>query len=510
MLRLTAKQLDQSLSAVQLHGYGDFFPEPPELFLLVTRWNEIREELVKVDLDLYEGYDVIFAFAPKSRLNVRRVAMLHPYDLIFYTALVLALRPGITASRLPLAEKRVFSYHAEEADHGVLYNEKPGYQDFRDAISRRVRRSPNCYVGIADIADFYPRVYQHRLVNALQAACGPALQDHIRVLEKMLTRLSENVSYGIPIGPPASRLLGEAILIDVDSTLLSFDIDFLRFTDDYVVFAKTPEDAEYGIRMLAETLFLNHGLTLQTAKTKVLEGSAYVDRYLTTHTSKEEEHRKLLEIVGEYDKAVSYDDMSKEQKQEIDAMNLSEMLEDALSEDEMIDFREVSFILGRLSALEKPELIPIVMGHLDRLAPVAHSIAAFFKRFSGMDRATRNKVADALLDPILSGSRYASEYYSVWVLSIFADNPVWDHAEGLLRILRETRSDVVRRFAALALLASGSRAQIVQIRQYFASASSLCRTALMLASAKMGSDERRYLRQSLRLRDSFEKLCMAK
>jgi hypothetical protein len=43
-------------------------------------------------------------------------------------------------------------------------------------------------------------------------------------------------------------------------------------------------------------------------------------------------------------------------------------------------FREVSFIGGRLSALEKPELIPIVLNNLERLAPVAHSIAAFFKR----------------------------------------------------------------------------------------------------------------------------------
>jgi hypothetical protein len=508
MLHLTADQLDLSLSAVLVHGYGDFFPDPPELSLLVNEWDSIRGELARVDLDQYDGHDVIFTFAPKSRFNVRRVALLHPYDLIFYTGLVLALRAGITSSRLPVREKRVFSYHAEGAADGFLYTDRPGYTEFRQEISRRVKKSPECYVGIADIADFYPRIYQHRLVNAIQAACGVSLQDHIRVLGKMLSRFSENVSYGIPIGPAASRPLGEAILIDVDSTLLSFDIDFLRFTDDYVIFARAPEDAEYGIRMLAETLFMNHGLTLQTAKTKVLEGTDYVDQYLVAHTKKEAEQRKLLELVGDYDKAMKYEDMTPAQKEEIDAMNLSKMLESALAEDEIVDFREVSFILGRLSSLEKPELIPIVIDNLDRLAPVANSVAAFFRKFSDMDRATRNKAATALLDPILRGSRYASEYYAVWVLSIFADNPVWDHAESLLKIFRETRSDVVRRFAALALGGSGSRAQVVQVKQHFASASSLCRTALMLASAKMGSDERKYLRQGLRLHDSFERLCM--
>jgi hypothetical protein len=508
MLHLTADQLDNSLNAVLAHGYGDFFPDPPELSVLVSEWNEIRDELTKVDLDLYDGHDVMFSFAPKSRLNIRRVALLHPHDLIFYTGLVLALRPGIVSSRLPLNEKRVFSYHAERAGDGILYTDKPGYAEFREAIIRRVKKSPDCYVGITDIADFYPKIYQHRLLNAIQAACGTSLQDHIRVLGKMLMRFSENVSYGIPIGPAASRPLGEAILIDVDSTLLSFDVDFLRFTDDYVIFAEAPEDAEYGIRMLGETLVMNHGLTLQTAKTKVLDGVDYVDQYLVTHTKKEAERRKLLDLVGDYDKAISYEDMTAEQKEEIDAMNLSKMLEDALAEDEIVDFKEVSFILGRLSALEKPDLIPIVIDNLDRLAPVAHSVAAFFRKFSGMDLVTRDKAAVALLDPILKGSKYASEYYAVWVLSIFAEDAVWDHAESLLKIFRETRSDVIRRFAALALRMSGSRAQVVQVKQYLASASSLCRTALMLASAKMGNDERKYLRQSLRLHDSFEKLCM--
>ena len=345
-------------------------------------------------------------------------------------------------------------------------------------------------------------------MNALQAACGNALQDNIRVLEKMLTRFSENVSYGIPIGPAASRPLGEAVLIDVDSTLLSFDIDFVRFTDDYVIFATTPEEAEYGIRVLGETLFMNHGLTLQTAKTRILRGSDYVARYLTTHTKKEEDRRKLLDLVGAYDESVSYEDMGETQQREIDAMNLSGMLADALAEGQNVDFREVSFILGRLSALEKPELIPIVLNNLERLAPVAHSIAAFFKRFEDMDGQTREKSASAMLDPILNNSKYASEYYSIWILSIFASNSVWDHADSLLKIFRETHSDAVRRFAALALGTSGTRAQVIHVKQYLSAASSLSRTALMLATAKMGRDERKYLKQSLRLHDSFEKLCI--
>jgi hypothetical protein len=143
VLNLSEVELDHALAAIRGHGYGDFFPEPPELALLATDWEQTRAELARVDLDLYEGHDVTFSFAPKSRLNVRRVALLHPYDLVFYTALVLILRNGITAARLQLSAERVFSYRAEAAGDEMLYVDPPGYRDFTEAIARRVGSNPN-------------------------------------------------------------------------------------------------------------------------------------------------------------------------------------------------------------------------------------------------------------------------------------------------------------------------------------------------------------------------------
>ena len=161
MLNLTPRELDNALAAIKRHGYGDFFPEPPEFALIQKDWSEVRDELAKIDLDIYEGYDVMFAFAPKSRVNVRRVALLHPYDTVLYTALVLALREGITASRLRPEENRIFSYRADGADEGVLYHEEPSYRDFREAVVGRVSSTADQYVGITDIADLYHRIYQH-------------------------------------------------------------------------------------------------------------------------------------------------------------------------------------------------------------------------------------------------------------------------------------------------------------------------------------------------------------
>jgi hypothetical protein len=399
-MNLTTSLLKQALKATLRHGYGTLFPQPPELEIVKSNWADLIGELAKIDLDVYQGYDAILSFAPKSRLNVRRVGLLHPYDFIFYTALVLALKTAISKSRL--AADKVFSYRTEGTSPSELYKSPSSWKDFRSAVAKRAAKA-TCMLGVTDIADFYPRVYHHRLVNALQASSDKTMNDCIRVLEKMLTRFSGGTRYGIPVGPPASRLLGEAVLIDVDSTLVSFGIDFIRFVDDYIIFADRPQDAEYGIRVLGETLFRNHGLTLQTSKTRISTATDYIDQILTIHSDKEESRRRLLEIFGDGDYQIpSYEDLEDDHKKEIDAFNLSEMLREALLAGENVDYREVQFILGRLSALRKPELIPTVLENLERLYPVAESVAAFFKEFTNLPQSESIRIGKGLLAPILN------------------------------------------------------------------------------------------------------------
>ena len=509
MLKLGTRLVQRGLSATLSHGYGSFLPLPPELAIVKKNWTRLKGELGDADLDTYDGYSQIWCFAPKlSRLAVRRVELLHPFDFIFYTSLVLALRDGISRARLPA--NKVFSYRAEGVGASRLYDDTPSWSDFREAIRSKVSAGGASFVGFTDIADFYPRIYHHRLVNALQVSTGRTEKEYIRVLEKMLSRFSGGTSYGIPVGPPASRVLGEALLVDVDSTLVSYGIDFVRFVDDFVVFADSAKNAEYGLRVLGETLFSNHGLTLQAAKTKVLTAADYLERHLTLHSEKEVSRRALLDIFGDDSYEItSYEDLDDEKKAEIDAFNLSGMLTDALGEDQNVDYREVAFILGRLSALQKPELIPIVLQNLERLYPVADAVATFFTRFTSLDAGTRRSIAEALLAPILNERESRpSEYYSIWALSIFEQDNKWDHAEQLIRSFRETSSDSVRRYAALALKAAGTRAEAMALREHLASGSSLCRTAILLATTKLGKDERRHLRQSLRLNDSLEKLCV--
>jgi len=82
-----------------------------------------------------------------------------------------------------------------------LYGDTPSWKNFRTAATARLSDDSSGFVGVTEIADFYPRIYQHRLVNALDAAIPPEMREYVRVLEKMLSRFAEGTSYGIPVGP---------------------------------------------------------------------------------------------------------------------------------------------------------------------------------------------------------------------------------------------------------------------------------------------------------------------
>jgi hypothetical protein len=147
-----------------------------------------------------------------------------------------------------------------------------------------------------------------------------------------------------------------------------------------------------------------------------------------------------------------------------------------------------------------------VLDNLELLYPVAHSVNEFFREFEHLPVKEQKKIGDALLSPILPGAEYrAPEYYAMWILDLFARSESWNHANTLMKIFRETESQVIRRYSALAIGKCGSRAEALIFREHINAAAPLTRTAILIGSAKLPKDERNHWRRSLRLSDPFEK-----
>ncbi len=509
MLKLTDDELDAGLDAIKYHGYSDFFPQPPEFKVLVNAWPLLKKYLGDVDLDEYKAYRPSLELsAPKSVINLRRVTLLHPLDLVIFTSIVRTLRHDIEAARIDEGDRRVFSFRAGGAGAEGLYKMRPSHAEFTEEVLKRLKKNPMGWIVLADIADFYYRLYQHRVRNAVEATVtNPRKLKFAAVLERLLRRFSAaNVSFGIPIGPPASRPLAEIAIVDVDNALLSHNIDFVRYIDDYVIFTESKESADWAVRQLGEILYANHGLTLQTAKTRVLECSEYLSQHKSLTEDEDEVEKRFNEIVEEHFYDIdSIDELTPEQLATIDGVNFTEVLKEALDEDP-INYKKVSFILEKLSALENNELIDIVLDNLERLYPVAHAVSAFFRGFEHLSAKEKKKIADSLLKPILPSQRYrAPEYYAVWILDLFANHAAWNHASQLLHIFRDTQSQTIKRYAALAIGNCGSRSEALVFKEHIAAATPLTRTAILIASAKLPRDERTHWRKSLTLSDPLEK-----
>lgn len=523
MFYLRSDELDNALAAISHHGYSTMLPEPPEWQVVTANWPVIRDVLEKIDLDTYEPFKALSVFAPKSRANVRITHILHPQDLIIYTALVLIAKNDIERSRVPVRSKRVFSFRADPSNPHELYGSKGSYEAYRQQLGKKAGLARAKFVAVADIADFYPRIYQHRLENVVESvATSERVREVARVLvRKLIDKLMERNSYGVPVGPYASRLLGEAVLIDVDASLESQKIDFVRWVDDYNIFCKSEYEAESVLFRLAEWLFLKHGLTLSAAKTKIVRIKRYKSDFLSERekglTDRDTVVEMLREFTGGYETTEGGEDEPDEKQVEralavLQGYDLEGMLKASLKDTALVDYEAVIYALTKLPRIPgapadlKRQVLDLVIDSAALLYPVAEHIARYVLSFDDLTASERRRIARKLLKPLKSKRNPPPPYYAMWVLHVFASSSSWNHSQDLIALYREAKSEVVKRYAALAIHTSGSRAEALAVKDDYMAASPLLKLALLFASRKLGVDERKHWKLANAVNGAIEKL----
>jgi hypothetical protein len=505
---LTGQQLDRALAALKFHGYTDFFPPPPELDIIEKHWVEYKDLVCGINLSKYTPTRGAELAAPKSAKYLRWAMLLNPQDLLVYTAAVLAIRSDIDRGRIPARERRLFSFRYEGAPDGALYSRKPSHDEFQSEVVRRARGlAPGGFIGVADITDFYPRLNQHDIKTALDDLLKSTKKSkYAEFLDRFLRSIArDSMSYGIPVGPAASRPLAEAALIEIDTHLSIKKVDFVRYIDDFVIFGNNRSKAQWAIRQLGDTLHKQLGLSLQTSKTDVLPAAKFLSKFEVTEDAKAEVEQQFLEIVDqEFYKIDSFDELSDEQKETISLVDVEQILRDELEKEET-NYKVVAFILSKLSVIGRTDIAETVLDHLESLYPVAHAVRDFFLDFGQLPATHQKSFGDAVLNVIEEDTNdVAPEYYAVWILDIFARNASWNHADRLVSIFNTTESDVIRRYAALAVGSCGKRAHIAALKNKFESSSSLTRSAIIIASKGLPKAERNHWKKTLHLSEFEE------
>ncbi|KQR73735.1 hypothetical protein ASG35_22440 [Burkholderia sp. Leaf177] len=294
-----------SVEHLATHGPSDITKETLETVLIKTHKHdliaEVRSKVRKGNI-LDMGFKPIqYILTPKNRyvFDYRKAAIIDPLCLAKYTSIVLLAAEQIEAARVPIAEKIVYSSRFAPKD-GALFDKNIGYGDWRERVKELANDDSCTYVVQCDIAAFYDRINIHRIQSTLTdiGVDGQIVES----INNLLLLWSKKDSYGIPIGNTASRIISEAALIDVDRYLIDEGVRFVRYVDDFRIFAPNLVTAQRWMNLLTTRLFRD-GLMLNTGKTKLYLSSKNDDALLVpAEDTADSVIKKVTKLTGGYNR----------------------------------------------------------------------------------------------------------------------------------------------------------------------------------------------------------------
>lgn len=436
MTSLSPPTIEWAVEHLIRHCDTDIFPKAFEFEAISHCRDEVIKSLSKQHICQWQTRPFRRCLVPKQRYGFRLATQLDPLDMLFYLALVLEVGEQIEKSRLSASHKMAFSnrFALDNTDY-LMFDRKTGYPEFQVHSGDLVKQ--HGYVVLADIADFYPRIYLHRLENALSSATK-SLPTHAKAIIQLIKGWNQNVSYGIPVGNNPSRLLAELVIDDVDRTLFAEDVIFTRYVDDYRIFCDSRQHAYQCLARLANVLYETHGLTLQSQKTKILTAGEFVSEVLETEERKEiqalaEGFDEIVDNLGldnPYE-PIDYDTLPPEIQEHIDGLNLEGLLEKQLEAEE-IDISMTRFLINRLGQLRRIAPLRRLLTETDKLYPVFTEVIRYLARLTdAITPDSRAKIGKFLLDKLKGSVISHLEFHRMQIMSLFAGSNKWGNTDKL-------------------------------------------------------------------------------
>jgi hypothetical protein len=500
-MAVSENSLRFALRNVAQHGDTDVFPYPLE-----NHWfHDSEDAAVKLLLDIdahFEDWLGRFPVGFATNLSsvgyngFRAATQIEPIWNAYLLGLVVEIAPNIEAARIPVSKEIVFSYRFSPSnDRFTLFDPEYGWARFHKAGLDRVNRFE--FVVSTDISDFYPRVYHHRLENALKSATTNT--EVVRRIMTILGRISNGPSYGLPVGGNAARLLAELLLNRTDALLLnSAKVQFCRFVDDYHLFAVSASQAQSYLVQLSEILLTNEGLTLARAKTRVLSKAEYARNSPFSgageaDSADEGMAREFLGLRLAYDPySPTADERYEKLREELEKFDITGMLARELRKsriDESLT-RQLVKSVRFLSEELRNAAVTSIIRNLGTLYPIFPTVAIMLRQLLGdLTEETRSEIFSTIRSLIAERSHImivpANLSFSIRLLAHDRD----EQTDALLIDVYSTSKDMmVRRDVLLAMARRGVDYWLSPQLKTFATVTPWERRALLVASYALGDE----------------------
>ncbi|BAQ59719.1 hypothetical protein GM3708_124 [Geminocystis sp. NIES-3708] len=495
-LKLKDDSLDWALNHALTLGDTDIFPELFEFQAISSEWENIKKFIQETDILHWKVRPFRRCLVPKHRFGFRISTQLDPLDFLVFTALIKEIGEKLEAQRVPVSENIIHSYRFSPNNNGNMFSDEYTYQSFQKASQKICEENTLSHVVIADIADFFPRIYTHRIDNALHRALGTGHM-HAKALKDLIAHWAGSYSYGIPVGSSASRLIAEVTITDIDQILLSEGAKYLRYSDDFRIFCNSEAEAYKYLTLIARSLLDNHGLTLQQNKTKIIPVDVFRRIYLKENENREietlsERFYDLLALMGIQDtyEEINYDSLSPEYQKVIDELNLQKILQEQINEEEP-DLSLLKFLLRRLGQIGESDVVDLIFDNFNKFVPVIRETIEYLLKLNTLTPEKKFDLGKKIIDIFQDKSSTTSylEYSRMYMLMPFASDGEWNSDDQYIKLYNDALDDFSRREILLAMGRSQKDFWFRNRKQYLHDMTPWIRRAFIYAASCLPNDE---------------------
>jgi len=428
----------------------------------------------------------------QKRGGYRVVHQLQPYDAIIYTALAYKIADAMEKRRPATSDEIVCSYRVALSPDGQFFDgNHDGYTTFYQRSSSLTDEKK--YVLAVDIAGFFNHIYVHRLQNSIEQ-CGVEYRDLSTAIEEFLLNLNQRQSVGIPIGPAASIIFSEAVLIDVDEFIrTNFEgIDYVRYVDDFRIFSDSRLILDRVHHELTAYLYRAHRLTLATGKSKLWESVQFKESVLEPPEDAERKALKtelsglLADVRNPYDSheqaeaEIEWEDVPPDVR--LDALK---KLFHTLVSRPTLDLGLARHILRRSRRSRIRNILPDVIENAAFLLPVFRDFGLYLHSVLSEGAIASNLAEfEALIDTSITKIPFARH----WLRWLIASKPAFSASTKIERFVMEQPIDL--RAQALYARTNKRESWVKKNKDDWAHLGSWERRALILAGEILSTKER--------------------
>lgn len=342
-------------------------------------------------------------------------------NAIVYTALAYLIAEKIEAARMPKDLKIACSYRISLSEDGDFFEKKQFYTDFIEKSNELANKYE--FVLKTDITDFYNQIYIHRLQNAIETA-DASLFEISNEIEHFLLKLNSNSSKGIPVGPGASIIFSEALMIDIDNFISNKGFEFTRYVDDIRVFSHSKKDLDKLLEELTKYLYEQHRLNLSSSKTEIIPIADFLINDLNNpeEQEKQEIHEQLIQIAevmineqgysNSFVDEIEITDLPEDSQARITQDALKNLLSSILNR-QTFDLGLVRHILKQARKRRVRVILPLILSNFDFFLPTIREVCLYLNSVVTKKVIDENK--EKILEILLKSESMNLSFVRYWV-----------------------------------------------------------------------------------------------